>query len=198
MSAFATMNHRIASRARAAIVGGMAALILAPALVAAQTTTDPTVYASTALNMRKGPGSSDAILAVVPLGGEVLRGTGAATNGYAPVTYNGISGWVVDLGLVGTVEEVTAATGPDPAPAPVTENAAPILYSSDVRFTLRPLMLRTGPDVTAEALTGIPEGAVVTLTREGAENGYVTVDFDGVQGWAYADLLGEDEAMVGL
>jgi uncharacterized protein YraI len=176
----------------------MAALILAPALVAAQTTTDPTVYASSALNMRKGPGSSDAILAVVPLGAEVLRGTGAATNGYAPVTYNGLSGWVVDLGLVGAVEEVTAATGPDAAPAPVTENAAPILYSSDVRFTLRPLMLRTGPDVTAEALTGMPEGAVVTLTREGAENGYVTVDFDGLQGWAYADLLGEDQAMVGL
>jgi uncharacterized protein YraI len=198
MSAFATVNRRTVSRTRAVLVGGMAALILAPALVAAQTAADPTVFASTALNMRKGPGSSDAILTVVPLGGEVLRGSGAATNGYAPVTYNGISGWVVDLGLVGSVDEVTAATGPDPAPAPTTENSSPALYSTDVRYALRPLMLRTGPDAAAEALTGMPEGAVVTLTREGAENGYVTVDFDGLQGWAYADLLGEDEAMVGL
>jgi uncharacterized protein YraI len=197
MSSFAVVTRKAASRVRLTVAGATVALVLAPALVAAQTT-DPTVYASTALNMRKGPGSSDAILAIVPLGAEVLRGTGAATNGYAPVTYNGISGWVVDLGLVGTVEEVTAATGPDPAPAPVAETSAPVLYSSDVRYALLPLMLRSGPDATAEALTGMPEGAVVTLTREGAENGYVTVDYDGLQGWAYADLLGEDEAMVGL
>ena len=196
MSALATATRRIVSRARPALAGAIAALILAPALVAAQTT-DPTVYASSALNMRKGPGSSDAILTVVPLGAEVLRGSGAATNGYAPVTYNGISGWVVDLGLVGSVEEVTAATGPDPAPGP-TESAAPVLYSGDVRYTLRPLLLRSGPDPEAEPIATMPEGAVVTLTREGVDNGYVTVDYDGLQGWAYADLLGEDEAMVGL
>jgi hypothetical protein len=40
----------------------------------------------------------------------------------------------------------------------------------------------------------MPEGAAVTLTREGSENGYVTVDYGGAQGWAYADLLGEPEA----
>jgi uncharacterized protein YraI len=196
MSALATATRRIVSRARPALAGAIAALILAPALVAAQTT-DPTVYASSALNMRKGPGSSDAILAVVPLGAEVLRGSGAATNGYAPVTYNGISGWVVDLGLVGSVEEVTAATGPDPAPGP-TESAAPALYSGDVRYTLRPLLLRSGPDLEADPIATMPEGAVVTLTREGVDNGFVTVDYDGLQGWAYADLLGEYETMVGL
>ena len=198
MSAVATKNRRTMSAARAALAGAIAALVLAPALVAAQTTADPTVYASSALNMRKGPGSSDAILAIVPLGAEVLRGSGAATNGYAPVTYNGISGWVVDLGLVGTVEEVTAATGPDPSPAPATETSAPALYSADARYALRPLLLRSGPDVSAEPIATMPEGAVVTLTREGAENGYVTIDYDGLQGWAYADLLGEDEAMIGL
>jgi hypothetical protein len=37
----------------------------------------------------------------------------------------------------------------------------------------------------------MPEGAVVTLTWEGAENGYVTVAMDGVTGWAYAEYLGE-------
>lgn len=196
MSAFATVNRRFVSSTRAVIAAAFAALILAPALVAAQTTTDPTAYASSALNMRKGPGASDAILTVVPLGGEVLRGSGAATNGYAPVTYNGMSGWVVDLGLVGTVEEVTAATGPDPAPA--TENSSPALYTSDARWALRPLLLRSGPDASAEPVATMPEGAVVTLTRAGAENGYVTVDYDGLQGWAYADLLGEDESMVGI
>jgi hypothetical protein len=42
----------------------------------------------------------------------------------------------------------------------------------------------------AEPILVIPHGGVVTLTREGAENGYVTVDYGGVRGWAYADLLG--------
>ena len=188
-----SLAARPIARVRTALAAATLALVLAPALGAAQTT-DPTVYASTALNMRKGPGSSDAVLSVVPLGAEVLRGSGAATNGYAPVTFNGISGWVVELGLVGSVTEVTAATGPDPAP----ETTAPALFSADVRYALRPLMLRSGPDAAAEAVTGMPEGAIVTLTREGAENGYVTVDYDGLQGWAYAELLGEDEAMVGL
>jgi hypothetical protein len=43
----------------------------------------------------------------------------------------------------------------------------------------------------AEPILVIPLGGVVTLTWEGAENGYVTVDYGGVRGWAYADLLGE-------
>ncbi len=185
--------RRTAPRLRIALAVAVCALTLAPDLSAAQSTNDPVVYASSALNLRKGPHSTDAVLSIVPLGAEMLRGAGAVTNDYAPVTYNGVTGWVVALGLVGTVQEVTAASGPDPAP----EAPAASLYSSDTRYALTPLMLRTGPDVGAEPLTGMPAGSVVTLTREGAENGYVTVDYDGVQGWAYADLLGEDEAMIG-
>ena len=40
----------------------------------------------------------------------------------------------------------------------------------------------------------MPEGSVVYLTQEGYENGYITVDYDGLQGWAYADFLAEPEA----
>lgn len=193
MPAFSALQRSTVSRTRTALASALLALILAPPLVAAQTTTDPMVFASSALNLRKGPGTGDAILSVVPLGAEVLRGSGAATNGYAPVTYNGVTGWVVALGLVGSVELVTAATGPDPAPSSAV--AAP--SSAAVRYAIRPLMLRGGPALEAEAVTGMPEGAVVTLTGEGAENGYVTVDYDGQQGWAYADLLGESESQVG-
>jgi uncharacterized protein YgiM (DUF1202 family) len=193
MAASSANPRGTVSRARAALVGAALALVFTPGLSLAQTTTDPTVYASSALNLRKGPGSDDAILTVVPLGGEMLRGSGAVTNEYAPVTYDGVTGWVVADGLVVTQEEVTAASGPDPAPAPTGAS----LFSSNTRYTLRPLMLRDGPSLDAEPLTGMPEGAVVTLTQVGAENGYVTVDYDGLQGWAYADLLGEDEAMVG-
>ncbi|MGH2616097.1 MAG: SH3 domain-containing protein, partial [Thermomicrobiales bacterium] len=173
MFASSGARRRSVSRTRVALATAALAVILTPSLSAAQTTTtttaDPVVFASSALNLRKGPGSDDAILTVVPLGGELLRGSGAVTNDYAPVTYDGVTGWVVAGGLVATQEEVTAATGPDPAP----EATDASLFSGDVRYTLRPLMLRGGPSLDAEALTGMPEGAVVTLTQEGAENGYV-------------------------
>ncbi len=67
-----------------------------------------------------------------------------------------------------------------------------MLANSNDRVTLEPLMLRAGPTEDAEVLAGMPQGSIVTLTREGAENGYVTVDYGGLEGWAYADLLGED------
>jgi uncharacterized protein YraI len=74
-----------------------------------------------------------------------------------------------------------ASTAP-PAPSTTT--------NSDARVTLAPLMLRSAPAMEAEPILVMPLGEVVTLTREGAENGYVTVDYGGVRGWAYADLLG--------
>jgi uncharacterized protein YraI len=177
----------LATSRRMLVTGAvLLAIVATPSLSVAQTTTEPTVYAVSDLNLRKGPGSNDAIFAVVPLGAELQRRDGEVTNEYAPVTYNGISGWVVDLGLVATPEEVELANA---AEAPVEEPLE--LFGNNVRVTLTPLMLRSGPDLEAEPITGMPEGSVVTLTREGWENGYVTVDYGGALGWAYADLLGE-------
>lgn len=183
--------HRPFARPWRAIAIGAALLgtVAIPSLSVAQTTTEPTVYAVSDLNLRKGPGSSDAIFTVVPLGAEVQRRDGQVTNEYAPVTYDGISGWVVDLGLVATPDEVELANAPESAAEAPLE-----LFGSDVRVTLTPLMLRSAPDPSAEPIAGMPEGSAVTLTREGWENGYVTVDYGGAIGWAYADLLGEPPA----
>jgi uncharacterized protein YraI len=179
-------THRFAVMARAALVIGAALLatVTSPGLSVAQITPEPVAYAVSELNLRKGPGNSDYIFAVVPLGAELTRAAGDVTNGYAPVSYNGINGWVVDLGLVATPEEVELANAAQaPSEAPLE------LFASDARVTLTPLMLRSAPDIAAEPITGMPEGSVVTLTQEGWDNGYVTVDYDGARGWAYADLL---------
>jgi uncharacterized protein YraI len=195
MRTFTPLPPGPGSRTGLALTLALLALFLAPALTMAQTTTQPVAYAVTELNMRKGPSLDDAVLAFVPLGAEVRRAAGQVTNDYAPVTYNGMTGWVVALGLVAspdlvdTVEPVVAA---EPAPVAAPEPSSPPLSSSNDRVTLTPLMLRAGPAADAEVLAGMPEGSIVTLTREGAENGYVTVDYGGLEGWAYADLLGED------
>jgi uncharacterized protein YraI len=169
---------------RTALVAGalFAAIAATPAVGLAQSAEEPAVYCSiTDLNLRKGPGNTDAIFTTVPPGAELRRAPGEVTNEYIPVTYNGITGWVLELGLALPISEVESA--------PVAEPSELDLYQQDTRVTLTPLMLRTAPDLGAEPITGMPEGALVTLTREGYENGYVTVDYGGARGWAFADLL---------
>jgi uncharacterized protein YraI len=165
---------------------------LNPAAGSAQTCTNCTLYAITELNLRQEPSLDAAVLRFIPAGVPVHRTSGAVTNGYAPVTYDGVSGWAVALGLVATPEEVEAATAPSaPAPAPVPASAP--AATSEIRVTLAPIMLRSGPAVDAAPVLVIPEGALLTLTREGAENGYVTADYDGATGWVYADLIARQD-----
>ncbi len=179
-----TMFHYCLRGSRAALLAGalLATTATMPVASLAQTSGESSVYyAITDLNLRKGPGNTDAVFAVVPAGGELRRAAGEVTNEYMPVTYNGSTGWVLELGLA-----LPVAAEPDPAAEP---EPALDLYQRDTRVTLAPLMLRTGPNVSAEPIAGMPEGSLVTLTREGYENGYVTVDYGGALGWAYADFL---------
>ena len=175
---------------------------LNPATGSAQTQscTNCTLYAITELNLRQEPSLDAAVLRFIPALAPVHRGTGAVTNGYAPVTYEGVSGWAVALGLVATREEAAAATVPATTAAtttaPTTTAPAPApAASSESRVTLTPLMLRSGPGVDAEPILVIPEGGRLTLTREGAADGYVTVDYDGATGWVYADLIAREDEL---
>jgi uncharacterized protein YgiM (DUF1202 family) len=163
-----------------------------------QSCTNCTLYARTELNLRQGPSLDAAVLRFIPAGAPVHRTTGAESNGYAPVAYDGVSGWAVALGLVATPEEIDPVAAPAttaPAPAPATTAPAPAapVTTSETRVALSPLLLRSGPTVDDEPILVIPEGARLTLTREGAENGYVTADYDGATGWVYADLIARED-----
>jgi uncharacterized protein YgiM (DUF1202 family) len=163
-----------------------------------QSCTNCTLYARTELNLRQGPSLDAAVLRFIPAGAPVHRTTAAESNGYAPVTYDGVSGWAVALGLVATPEEIDPVAAPAttaPAPAPATTAPAPAapVTTSETRVALSPLLLRSGPTVDDEPILVIPEGARLTLTREGAENGYVTADYDGATGWVYADLIARED-----
>jgi uncharacterized protein YraI len=185
MSFSSIQCRRTVSRTLIAFTVMLLLVALNPAAGSAQTCTNCTLYARTELNLRQGPSLDAAVLRFIPAGAPVHRTTGAESNGYAPVTYDGVSGWAVALGLVATPEEIDAVAAPS-APAPSAPAPA---ASSETRVTLSPLMLRSGPAVDDEPILVIPEGARLTLTREGAENGYVTADYDGVTGWVYADLI---------
>jgi uncharacterized protein YraI len=154
----------------------------------AQSCTNCVVAAGVPLDLLQEPRLEAKVLRTVPQGGLLMRGAGAETNRLIPVTYGGVSGWVIADGIFPapeTAERYATTGGATAAPAPSATT------STNARVTLVPLMLRSTPAMEAEPILVIPQGGAVTLTWEGAENGFVTVDYGGVRGWAYADLLGE-------
>jgi uncharacterized protein YgiM (DUF1202 family) len=192
MSSFLIQRRPMVLRALIALTVMLLLLALNPAAGSAQSCTNCTLYARTELNLRQGPSLDAAVLRFIPAGAPVHRTTGAESKGYAPVTYEGVSGWAVALGFVATPAEIDAAAVPS-APAPAAVPASAPAATSEIRVTLAPLMLRSSPTVDAEPILVMPEGARLTLTRQGAENGYVTVDYDGVTGWVYADLIARQD-----
>jgi uncharacterized protein YraI len=154
----------------------------------AQSCTNCVVAAGVPLDLLQEPRLEAKVLRTVPQGGLLMRGAGAETNRLIPVTYGGVSGWVIADGIFPapeTAERYATTAGATAAPTPSATT------STNARVTLVPLMLRSTPAMEAEPILVIPQGGAVTLTWEGAENGFVTVDYGGVRGWAYADLLGE-------
>ncbi len=192
MSSFLIQCRPMVLRALIALTVMLLLLGLNPAAGSAQSCTNCTLYARTELNLRQRPSLDGAVLRFIPAGAPVHRTTGAESKGYAPVTYEGVSGWAVALGFVATPAEIDAAAVPI-APAPAAVPASAPAATSEIRVTLAPLMLRSSPTVDAEPILVMPEGARLTLTRQGAENGYVTVDYDGVTGWVYADLIARQD-----
>jgi uncharacterized protein YraI len=194
-----TTSSSLVSLARTSARVGMLACALAlvqasaalPAAAQETTVTSPAnlVYAATDLNLRKGPGQGDAIFATIPYGATLERREGGLVNDYIPVRYEGIDGWVFALGVVATPESLPAI---DPADA-TTDDSLVAYEALPQRVTISPLMLRTEPSLDAEPLAGMPEGSIVYLTQEGYENGYITVDYGGLRGWAYADFLAEPD-----
>ena len=194
MSFRLTQHRPTVLRALIAFTVMLFLVALNPAAVSAQSCTNCTLYARTELNLREGPSLDSPVLRFIPVGAAVHRAAGAGSNGFAPVTYEGVSGWTVALGLVMTPEEIDAPAAPSAPVEPAPAEPAPAA-ASEIRVTLAPLMLRSGPSVDAEPILVIPEGARLTLTREGTENGYVTADYDGVTGWVYADLIAREDEL---
>ncbi len=164
--------------AAAALLG----VALGPQVGAAQSCDNCNVYAVDALNVRQSPNSDSTVLTSVPAGGEVWRRAAGTIDGYAPVAYGDVWGWVVDSGL--SAQPVDTTSTEQPAPDATNGDAA-------TRATLASINLRSGPSADDPVIQAVPQGALVTLTYQGNENGYVTVDYQGATGWMYADLLGD-------
>ena len=144
-------------------------LLILPAAPAGAQSCDPCPARTTAdLNLRKGPSFDDAVVLVIPAAAEVLRAVSGDTNGFAQVTYDGVTGWAAVAYLVGSgfgpgLDELTVAVD---------------------------LNLRAGPSFDDAVLRVMPAGSRV-IRGDQLVNGFRLVNFDGTTGWAFAEFLVE-------
>jgi uncharacterized protein YraI len=136
--------------------------------------------ATNALNLRAGPSTSDAVLAVMPNGAGVIL-TGDSSNGFVSVTYNGQSGWAYEsyLSSGGSGDGGGGTSGGGGGGAGPTGSAAVAVNS---------LNLRSDASTSSGVLAVMPNGAGVTLTGN-RSNGFVSVTYNGMSGWAYESYL---------
>lgn len=145
-----------------------------PETVSLAATAGSTAVVTSALNLRSGPSTADAVIAVLPAGSSVTI-TGADSNGFSPVSYNGTTGWAFAAYL-----SVSGTPAPNPSPSPSPGAGTALTTSS--------LNLRAGPSTGDAVLLVIPSGATVSLTGESA-NGFSGVVYNGTTGWAFAAYL---------
>lgn len=147
--------------------GGLHGYMVSDYLAANGTASSGDTAVLEALNLRAGPSTSEQVLTVMPAGSMVTL-TGDAANGFYAVNYAGTAGWAFGDYLDFPNASSASAAGT----ATVTSD----------------LNLRAGPSTAETVLAVMPGGAVVTLTGE-AENGFLSVDYNGIAGWAFGDYL---------
>jgi uncharacterized protein YraI len=151
-----------------------AAVVVDPkeALAASATTTSE-------VNLRVGYRKTSKVKLVIPAGSRVDI-VNRSQNGYYKVVYQGVRGYAhgdfLDFGWGSS----GGGGGGAVSSGGQTGNAT-IITS---------LNLRAGPSTSDRVLAVMPTGATVNLTGESA-NGFVKVDYNGTQGWAYAQFVGE-------
>ena len=137
-----------------------------PIRVFPQIQTTSTATTTDRLNLRTGPGTSFAVITVMPVGATVNL-TGGEGNGFREVTYNGQEGWVFGAFL--------SIDTPTPSP-------------NDTATTTDRLNLRTGPGTSFAVVTVLPVNAIVTLTGQ-TESGFRSVTWGGFSGWVSSTYL---------
>ncbi len=135
--------------------------------------------AVSALNLRAGPSTGDAVLAVMGFGASVSL-TGETRNGFSALTYNGRSGWASSQFL---------SSGGGSAPPPTSDGGGTTGGpTGSATVATDALNLRSSASTSAGVLAVMPNGAGVTLTGT-RQNGFISVTYNGQNGWAYESYL---------
>jgi uncharacterized protein YraI len=120
---------------------------------------------STAVNFRTGPSTSYSIISVISKGATFTL-NGQSQNGYASITYQSRSGWVL-------ASLVVAAGSSGSQPTPVISGEA---------WTISAVNLRSGPSTSHQILRVVPSDAKIGVSTT-VQNGFRYVNYQGQTGW---------------
>jgi uncharacterized protein YraI len=136
-------------------------------------------WTTTALNLRAGPSTGDAVILVMPAGAPVniVRNV---TNGFYKVHYNGTAGWAS--------AQYVARSDPGGGSAPPPTNGGGNGATGNATVNTNGLNLRSGPGTNNSVILVMPQGASVTLTGE-TSNGFAALTYNGTSGWAASWFL---------
>lgn len=177
------------------------------AFSSAQTTGTATVAPSDGLNLRDSASTDGQILTTIP-GGDTVTVTGAPTgDGWYPVTYQGMSGWVDGAYLTFAPASSPASASSPPVASPVLMRVSPPPPSATpppvvggsppaaaapgqttVIVNAERLNVRVGPIMTASVLTTVPRGTAVQVTGPATAN-WLPVTVNGISGWVDSDFV---------
>jgi len=160
----------------------VSSLTLAPPTPAEAAYSVGTIAHTTAnLNLRSGPGTGYGVVLVMPYGSS-FKITGSYRNGFYPGRFNGTKGWAsADFLTTGGVSSGSGSgSGSGTGSSPSATGSATVTTN---------LNLRSGPSTGDGVIAVMPAGASLTLTGQAA-NGFVSVSYQGTNGWAYEAYLG--------
>lgn len=163
----ATPTPRGGTPAPTAAPGGGGAGTPVPAAVPAGATGTVTTGQ---LNVRTGPGPGYGSRATLSQGDVVtLLGRDSARSWLFVRTASGVQGWVSSFYIQATV--------------PLT--SLPVLAQTQLwaQVTTGTLNVRSGPDSSFSVVTTVNEGRLITLLGRNADNSWVKIVTDGIEGW---------------
>ncbi len=134
------------------------------------------VVATTAVNIRSGPSTSNRVLGVLYPGFSVAQ-TGPVKDGWVQVNYNGSTAYIAAQYLRGVSKESSPET-----PAGATTGQAGQLY------TTAALNVRTGPSTAYSKVGLLSKGTLVTTTGREARR-FTEITYHGTKRWVSSDYL---------
>ena len=165
------MSKLTGRKLKAWLIAGLGTMLVATSAsivydtVAQAATT--TMRATTAVNVRTGPGTNYTRIGVL-YPGQTVTATGPSQNGWVPVTFNGKAAWISAQYLAGTAPSAATATGKATATTNVNIRAKATTLSS--------------------VLTVLRKGQTIDVLGPSA-NGWTPVSYQGKTAYIYSQYL---------
>ncbi len=136
-----------------------------------------TATATTALNVRSGPGTSYSVISVLKTG-EAVTTTGDDQDGWTPISFNGQGAWVSTQYL-----STSGSTAEDEEESSDGQ--------TETAYTTTDVNLRTGPGLDYRIVRVLSPNTEVELTGL-TQNGFSQVDDDGTLRWISTTYLSDE------